>query len=47
VLLFESAEFDEAAFYEPERFRISRSPNSPPAFGFGTHICPGNQPARL
>ena len=47
ILLFESANFDEAVFGDPENFRIDRNPNSHMAFGFGTHFCLGNQLARL
>lgn len=47
VLLFESANFDEQVFGDPEHFRIDRNPNSHLAFGFGTHFCLGNQLARL
>ncbi|MGA8327871.1 MAG: cytochrome P450 [Mycobacterium sp.] len=47
ILLFESANFDEAVFGDPENFRIDRYPNSHMAFGFGTHFCLGNQLARL
>jgi cytochrome P450 family 142 subfamily A polypeptide 1 len=47
VLLFESANFDESVFGDPENFRIDRQPNSHLAFGFGTHFCLGNQLARL
>lgn len=47
MLLFESANFDEQQFEDPERFDISRFPNSQLAFGFGTHFCMGNQLARL
>ncbi|ORA98746.1 cytochrome [Mycolicibacter minnesotensis] len=47
LLLFESANFDESVFDEPERFDITRDPNSHLAFGFGTHFCLGNQLARL
>ncbi|TXI53948.1 cytochrome P450 [Mycolicibacterium mageritense] len=47
MLLFESANFDEAVFGDPENFRIDRNPNSHMAFGFGTHFCLGNQLARL
>ncbi|EUA23789.1 cytochrome P450 family protein [Mycobacterium xenopi 4042] len=43
MLLFESANFDESEFVEPERFDITRNPNSHLAFGFGTHFCLGNQ----
>ena len=47
MLLFESANFDETVFDEPERFDIERNPNSHLSFGFGTHFCMGNQLARL
>lgn len=47
MLLFESANFDEKVFTDPEDFRIDRAPNSHLAFGFGTHFCLGNQLARL
>jgi cytochrome P450 family 142 subfamily A polypeptide 1 len=47
MLLFESANFDEQQFEDPERFDIGRYPNSQLAFGFGTHFCMGNQLARL
>ena len=47
ILLFESANFDETVFDEPERFDIARYPNNHLAFGFGTHFCLGNQLARL
>jgi cholest-4-en-3-one 26-monooxygenase len=47
MLLFESANFDEQEFEDPERFDITRYPNSQLAFGFGTHFCMGNQLARL
>jgi cytochrome P450 family 142 subfamily A polypeptide 1 len=47
LLLFESANFDDAVFGDPENFRIQRDPNSHLAFGFGTHFCLGNQLARI
>ena len=47
MLLFESANFDDTVFDEPNRFDIARSPNPHVAFGFGTHFCLGNQLARL
>ncbi|MDT5174965.1 MAG: cholest-4-en-3-one 26-monooxygenase, partial [Mycobacterium sp.] len=47
ILLFESANFDETVFGDPENFRIDRHPNNHMAFGFGTHFCLGNQLARL
>jgi cytochrome P450 family 142 subfamily A polypeptide 1 len=47
MLLFESANFDESVFGDPDNFRIQRNPNSHLAFGFGTHFCLGNQLARI
>ena len=47
ILLFESANFDETVFDDPENFDIERYPNNHLAFGFGTHFCLGNQLARL
>ncbi|MDR3664059.1 MAG: cytochrome P450 [Mycobacterium sp.] len=47
MLMFESANFDEAQFENPDEFNIDRNPNSHLAFGFGTHFCLGNQLARL
>ncbi len=47
LLLFESANFDERVFADPETFRIDRTPNNHVTFGFGTHFCLGNQLARL
>jgi cytochrome P450 family 142 subfamily A polypeptide 1 len=47
LLLFESANFDEATFDRPEAFQIERRPNNHLAFGFGAHFCLGNQLARL
>ena len=47
MLMFESANFDEAVFGDPGTFRIDRNPNNHMAFGFGTHFCLGNQLARL
>jgi cytochrome P450 family 142 subfamily A polypeptide 1 len=47
MLMFESANFDESVFGDPDDFRIDRNPNSHMAFGFGSHFCLGNQLARL
>jgi cytochrome P450 family 142 subfamily A polypeptide 1 len=47
MLLFESANFDERIFGDPDTFQIDRNPNNHLAFGFGTHFCLGNQLARL
>jgi cytochrome P450 family 142 subfamily A polypeptide 1 len=47
LLVYPSANRDEAVFDEPFRFDIDRSPNEHVAFGFGTHFCLGNSLARL
>jgi cytochrome P450 family 142 subfamily A polypeptide 1 len=47
ILLFESANFDETVFGDPDSFSIKRDPNSHLTFGFGTHFCLGNQLARI
>ena len=47
LLLYASANRDEAVFQDPETFDITRSPNPHMAFGFGAHFCLGNQLARL
>ncbi len=47
ILLYPSANRDQAVFEDPETFDITRSPNPHVAFGFGAHFCLGNQLARL
>jgi len=47
LLLYESANFDDAHFDEPERFDVRRAPNDHLAFGFGAHFCLGASLARL
>jgi cholest-4-en-3-one 26-monooxygenase len=47
MLLYPSANRDEAVFEEPFRFDIARTPNEHVAFGFGTHYCLGASLARL
>ena len=47
VVLYESANFDDRHFAEPERFDIERSPNDHLAFGFGPHFCLGASLARV
>ena len=41
ILLYPSANRDEAVFDEPFRFDITRRPNPHVAFGYGTHFCVG------
>jgi cytochrome P450 family 142 subfamily A polypeptide 1 len=47
LVLYESANFDDAHFEEPDRFDVARSPNDHLAFGFGAHFCLGASLARL
>ena len=47
LVLYESANFDEAHFDEPEHFQVDRHPNDHLAFGFGPHFCLGASLARL
>ena len=47
VLLYPSANRDAAAFPDPFRFDIRRTPNDHIAFGLGPHFCLGNSLARL
>jgi cytochrome P450 len=47
VLWWQSANFDERTFDDPEHFDIKRSPNPHLAFGLGPHFCLGANLARL
>jgi cytochrome P450 family 142 subfamily A polypeptide 1 len=47
LLLYPSANRDEAVFADPFAFDIRRTPNEHVAFGFGTHFCLGASLARL
>mgnify|MGYP003379737732 CR=1 FL=1 len=46
IMLYPSANRDEAVFTDPFTFDIRRSPNPQIAFGFGTHMCVGTNVAR-
>ncbi len=47
VMLYPSANRDEAVFDDPFTFNIRRHPNPHLSFGFGTHLCVGANLARL
>ena len=47
LLMFPSANRDEAVFTDPDTFDIRRTPNDHVAFGYGTHHCLGANLARL
>lgn len=46
ILLYPAANRDESVFDDPFRFDIRRHPNPQVSFGFGTHMCVGNNLAR-
>ena len=47
VLMYSSANRDEAHFDRPEELLVDRDPNNHISFGFGTHFCLGASLARL
>ena len=47
VLMYSSANRDEAHFESPDSLDVTRTPNNHIAFGFGTHFCLGASLARL
>jgi cytochrome P450 family 142 subfamily A polypeptide 1 len=47
LLMYPSANRDEAVFDAPDHFDVGREPNPHIAFGFGTHFCLGAALARL
>ncbi len=47
LMLYQSANRDEAVFPEPDRFDVTREPNPHVAFGIGTHFCLGANLARM
>lgn len=47
LLLFASADRDEAEFPDPDKFVLGRAPNRHMAFGMGRHRCLGSHLARL
>lgn len=47
ILLYASANRDEAVFDDPMRFDVTRTPNNHVAFGHGTHYCLGANLAKL
>jgi cytochrome P450 len=47
VMMYASANRDEAVFREPQRFELARDPNPHLAFGFGEHFCLGAALGRL
>ena len=47
ALMYSSANRDEDAFTDPDRFDVSRAPNPHLSFGIGEHFCLGVHLARL
>jgi cytochrome P450 len=46
VMVYASANRDEAVFDDPHRFRVDRTPNRHVGFGYGEHFCLGAHLAR-
>ncbi len=47
LMLYQSANRDEAVFEQPDLLRVDRNPNPHLAFGVGPHVCMGINLARL
>jgi cytochrome P450 len=47
TLWIPSANHDDEAFTDPDRFDVSRQPNRHLALGFGEHFCVANKLARV
>jgi len=47
TLIWASANRDEAAFGDPDEFRLDREPSENLLYGAGVHVCPGAPLARL
>ena len=47
ILMYPSANRDNAAFEDPMAFRIDRKPNRQLAFGYGPHVCLGQFLAKM